>query len=208
MEQKIFYYRNLPHYQPAQATFFVTYRLVDSLPLSVIRQLKEDFYREQKGIRATFTNVNTQKDEIYLLRKKYFGKFDEHLHKNLNEPYWLQDDRIAEIVAGSLHFLAQRYFELWAYCIMPNHVHILISMFADAPILYEVMQKHKGFTGMECNKILHRNGQFWTHESYDHVVRKNGEFGRILTYILNNPVKAGFIDNWQDWQGSYLNPKM
>ena len=207
MEQKIYYQRNLPHYQPAQATFFVTYRLVDSLPLKFIERLKQEFHRERARIESNTPDEKEQEEATYLLRKKYFGKFDNQLHKNLNEPYWLKDYGIAEIVTNSLHFLAKRYFELWAYCIMPNHVHILITLSADAPILYQVMQSHKGFTGMECNKILHRNGQFWTHESYDHVVRKD-EFGRIMTYILNNPVKAGFIDNWENWKGSYLNPKM
>ena len=43
------------------------------------------------------------------------------------------------------------------------------------------------------------SGAFWQHESYDHVVRDEQELIRIVRYILNNPVKAGLVANWQDY---------
>lgn len=206
--ETVFYYRNLPHYQPSCATFFVTYRLAGSLPVAVINRLKQEFRQQCQVIQKNGKPRPSQKEAIYIQRKRYFAKFDEHLHRNMNEPYWLRDENLAKIVADSLHFLAQEYFDLWAYCIMSNHVHILISLFPAAPRLYKVMQKHKRSTAIEGNKVLRRTGQFWARESYDHVVRKDGEFGRILAYILNNPVKAGLVEDWQAWQGSYLNPKL
>ena len=48
---------------------------------------------------------------------------------------------------------------------------------------------------------------FWQHESYDHVVRDENELGRIVEYVLNNPVKVGFCENWEDWKYSYCNFK-
>ncbi len=202
MEQ-IFYRKSLPHYQPHNATFFVTYRLADSLPLSVIARLKEELRREERAAHSQFQAANERKDAIYAAHKRYFGRFDDALAQNANEPYWLKDEGVARIVADSLHTLAQEYFELWAYCIMPNHVHVVFSMRQHAPMLYKVMQKHKRFTAVECNLVLQRHGQFWARESYDHVVRDEREFERVLAYILNNPVKAGFVKNWQDWKWSY-----
>jgi len=67
------------------------------------------------------------------------------------------------------------------------------------------MKSLKGFTAREANKALHRQGAFWETESYDHWVRDDAELDRIVTYVLNNPVKAGFVRHWQDWPHSYWN---
>jgi REP element-mobilizing transposase RayT len=48
----------------------------------------------------------------------------------------------------------------------------------------------------------------WQSESYDHIVRDEDEFYRIINYIINNPVKAGLVENWQDWPHTYINEKM
>lgn len=144
--EKIYYHRDLPHYQPSCATFFVTYRLAGSLPVAVINRLKQEFRQQCQVIQKNGKPRPSQKEAIYTLRKRYFAKFDDCLHRNMNEPYWLRDENIMTIVSDSLHLLAQDYFDLWAYCIMSNHVHVLISLFSNAPRLYKVMQKHKSFT--------------------------------------------------------------
>ena len=46
-------------------------------------------------------------------------------------------------------------------------------------------------------------GSFWQAESYDHVVR-NGELERIISYVLENPVKAGLVEDWEQWPYTYL----
>lgn len=206
--EKVFYERHLPHYQPSGETFFITYRLHDSLPVSVIRQLQAEFFEEEQMIKQKTGNAKQLKRQSYQLQKKYFGKFDKLLDSNPSEPFWLKNFEIAQAVVCSLHYLATKYFDLWACCIMPNHVHVLLTLNESAPMLYEIMQKHKRFTAMEANKILGRQGQFWARESYDHVVRKGGEFGRILAYILENPVKAGFVKDWQKWLWTYIDPSL
>ena len=72
--------------------------------------------------------------------------------------------------------------------------------YAVARILHSI----KGFTAREANKILNRKGQFWQHESYDHAIRDEEERQRVIDYVLNNPVKAGFVTTWQDWPHAYL----
>jgi hypothetical protein len=68
------------------------------------------------------------------------------------------------------------------------------------------MQSIKTFTARK-SELLDRSGQFWQYESYDRVVRDAEELSRIITYVLNNPVKAGLCDSWEDWKYSYINPK-
>jgi putative transposase len=66
------------------------------------------------------------------------------------------------------------------------------------------MQSLKRHTARQANLALGRQGAFWQDESYDHVVRNAGEFERIVSYILENPVKAGLVSDWQAWPWSYL----
>lgn len=73
----------------------------------------------------------------------------------------------------------------------------------DDPVLASIMQSLKGYTARQCNLLLERRGTFWEHESFDHVVRNPQEWERIVAYVLNNPVKARLVKNWQDWEWSY-----
>ena len=74
---------------------------------------------------------------------------------------------------------------------------------SDKPPLSAIMQSLKGYTARKINLPLGRSGTFWEEESYDHVVRDEAEFARIVSYVLNNPVKAGLVQDWQEWKWSY-----
>ena len=152
-------------------------------------------------------------------RKRYFGKFDEQLDTCGYGSLYLKRPEIAKIVSDRLHELDGTYYNLCAYCIMPNHVHMLIDfstqmitedqfMMDEIPEsytpLYEVMRLIKGNTSYYINKVLGRKGSLWQKESYDHYVRNHKEYNNILAYILDNPVKAGLITNWEDWPFTYI----
>jgi len=80
---------------------------------------------------------------------------------------------------------------------MSNHVHTLIWPNA---MLSEITKEIKGFTAREINRILGRTGnKFWQDESFDHAVRSQNEFYRIVRYIELNPVKAGLVKNPKQW---------
>jgi putative transposase len=53
---------------------------------------------------------------------------------------------------------------------------------------------------------MDRTGRFWEHESYDRLVRDRNELYRVVQYILQNPVKVGLRQHWQDWKYSYIKP--
>jgi putative transposase len=202
---KLFYWQKLPHFFPPGGTYFITYRLAGSAPKEKIALIEAE--REaaiMKFVKPGDKVNDLSKEDIYQL---YFEKIDFCVDTNLNEPYWLQQDAAAKIIADSLHFLSQSDVKLWAFCIMPNHVHVLFDTKKLEADVVKIMQQHKSFTAKLCNKILSRGGQFWERESYDHVVR-NGKFDSTVNYILNNPVKAGFVINWKDWKWSYINPAL
>lgn len=83
---------------------------------------------------------------------------------------------------------------------MPNHVHLLISPFVEVA---QLMRRLKGYTARQANRILGRTGEaFWQEESYDHWVRDEREWTRIIGYIENNPVRAGLAARPQEYPWS------
>ncbi|MEI9911901.1 MAG: transposase [Bacteroidota bacterium] len=202
MEPKLFYTRKLPHRQPAEETFFVTYRLAGFLPIAVINSLKENYIQ----VKNHPDNQSPERKDV--LRQEYFDAFENELEKNLNEPHWLKDDTIAKIVMDSLLFNDSKKYTLWCACVMSNHVHILISTFQDSPLLSKLLQDHKKFTAVQSNKTLGRSGQFWAEESFDTIIRDNNHFLHVVHYIINNPVKAGMAKKWRDWKWTYIHSDM
>jgi len=121
---------------------------------------------------------------------------------------WLADPDIAKIVVTALRFGAQEgKYDLYAYVVMPNHVHILITPNIDLP---EIMRWLKGRTARVANRILGRSGEpFWQDESYDHVIRSLTEFENTREYIEANPVRSGYVDLPQQypWSSAYVVPQ-
>ncbi len=197
------YRRNLPHFTPPDAALFITFRLHNSLPKSVLDSLQA----EQRQITSSAKSKTSTPEEIAILRKKHFAKFDTMLDSS-KESKVLSNPLAARIVADTLHSLDREgHVTLWCFTIMSNHVHVLLSLSNPEKSLRHIMQLLKGRSAFECNKALGRSGTFWQHESYDHVVR-DGEFDRIIEYILMNPVHAGLVANWDDYPWTYLHPKL
>jgi len=92
------------------------------------------------------------------------------------------------------------HYELQAFAIMPNHVHLLIYPLVSLDRLTKGL---KGTTARQANALLDRTGQpFWQDESFDHWVRDGKQFDRIRAYIENNPVAAGLVKHPHDWPWS------
>jgi REP element-mobilizing transposase RayT len=103
----------------------------------------------------------------------------------------LRNPALAQIVAEYLrHFDGQRY-DLLAWVVMPNHVHVLVKSLEGFAI-DKVLHTWKSFTAHEINKLLGRSGQLWQTESYDHIVRDPQSVWSIANYIVTNPAKAGY----------------
>lgn len=162
--------------------------------------MRENYELVEKGILEQKDLTEKERRELmYAEQKRLFAATDDFLDMNLNEPYWLREKEVAEMVDKAILFYDQRHYDLHAFCIMPNHVHMMMTLLPDAPVLFKVMQNLKRYTAVHANKLLKRAGMFWEEESYEHIVRDEREFWNILNYILRNPVKAGFVQKWQEW---------
>jgi putative DNA methylase len=170
--------RHLPHWIPHETAVFVTWRLAGSLPFQA-RILAV----EQRG-------------------RTPFLRQDEQLHRVRCGPAWLQDSRVACVVVNALLYgeRVRRFYQLHAWVVMPNHVHIIFQPRAPLPT---IMRWLKGRTSRVANRILGRTGTpFWQDESFDHWVRSAGELQFLIEYVEDNPVKAGLVEAKKQWRWS------
>ena len=188
------------HYIFTTTAIFITFRLADTLPREVPERLREEVELLQKAHADDAT-------QLYAAQKRHFGHFDGLLARAGYGPTWLGQLAIAQLVAASLHHFDGPGYELLSYCIMPNQVHLLVALPPEAPQMVRTLQRIKGYTALQANKLLGRTGAFWQAESYDHVVRA-GELDRSISYIVHNPVKAGLVAEWQQWPHPYVAPPL
>jgi len=107
---------------------------------------------------------------------------------------FLRNPAIGRIVANALkEFDGSRYW-LFAWCVMPNHVHVLFQTIGKTS-LADILHSWKSYSAKAANHILGRNGEFWQREYHDHLIRDVAEFDRAGRYIVENPSRAG-LKNW------------
>jgi REP element-mobilizing transposase RayT len=173
-----YYERRLPHWQAEGAAIFLTWRLHGSLPKEVTF--------------STSTETSGQK----------FAEVDKILAQGAVGPHWLEEDRIAQVVYDAVVYGQDQLhlYDLCAWVIMLNHLHLLINPQAD---LARITQSIKGYTARQANILLNRTGlPFWQQESYDRWVRERAGREKVVRYIENNPVAAGLAKTPDAWRWS------
>lgn len=189
-----FHRGNLPHIYIPNSTYFITFRLFGSIPASKIKCLREKF--ESDKTKKDNTDKNKQE-------AKFLLEYDKLLHQYKNVQY-LKDFQIAKIVKEQIFKLDGKDYDLICFTIMSNHVHLVFSFKENSRRLDKIMQELKRMSAYYANKLLNKRGSFWQKESYDHIVRNEDELEKIVKYVIFNPVKAGLVDNWVDWEHTYL----
>ena len=181
----------LPHWTRDSAWYAVTFRLCDSLPKHVI----EAWLFERKNIVKTAEQMERPLTESEERRLTHL--YSENVERYLDAGHgscFMKDQRVAALVANALnHFDGERY-SLAAWCVMPNHVHVVIQPFAGMTTagtavppceLSDILHSWKSFTAKEANKLLRRSGDFWQAEYYDHLIRDDSDFRQAVSYVLN-----------------------
>ncbi len=177
------YGRHLPHWQQAGCTYFVTFRLGDSIPPAKLRQ-----WEAQMAVwLRTHPTPHSEAD-----RKTFDEQFTQRFHKWLDAGYgecWLRQPELSLQVESALrHFDGERC-QLGHFVVMPNHVHCLVrpGMGFSLP---KLLHSWKSFTAHQINTLLKHEGKLWQDESFDHIVRNETQLHRFTRYILENPLKS------------------
>jgi len=171
----------LPHWEAGAVPQSITFRLDDSLPRTLLEIWNNelahlsDTEAERERRRRIEAALDTGHGEC-LLRKPAVGALVEQ---------------------ALLHFDRERY-ELHAWVVMPNHVHVLITPM-KGNTLSSILHSWKSFTAKAVNRLLGRSGAFWLEEYFDRSIRDQEHYNRVVEYIHHNPVKAGLCAAAEDW---------
>lgn len=179
----------LPHRDAEHLIQSVTYRLADSLPQTKLNELREELNR-----------LPEEKRELES-RKRIETWLDAGMGCCA-----LRHPEVAQYVQDSfLHFHGERY-HLHAWCIMPNHVHVLIEPLID---LATIVQGWKSYTARwilaqndRLNLRIPDPKRFWMREYWDRFIRNSEHYDTAVEYIHNNPVTAGLCSSSEDWPWS------
>ncbi|PJA28863.1 MAG: hypothetical protein CO189_03855, partial [candidate division Zixibacteria bacterium CG_4_9_14_3_um_filter_46_8] len=189
----------LPHWEIEGGIYFITFRLADSLPQSVLKAIIAE--REDILKTARQAGREVSKAERARLAKLTSKKIERYLDSGAGACH-LRNDKVAEVVADAIRHFDGKYYRLFAWTVMPNHVHIVVKLLPDHN-LQKTLHSCKSFTSHQANLILGRKGIFWSREYYDHLVRDEEEFYRVVRYVANNPKKA----NLKDWKWCWVDEK-
>jgi len=181
----------LPHWERDSATYFITFRLADSLPHSVLDQI--DF--EKKNILNTAHQLSRElsSDEQRRVAQLSSVRIEEYLDGGAGACE-LRDPKLAEMLREAFCYFDERRYRLFAWCIMPNHVHVVVRLF-PGNTLAAVLHSWKSFSAKQAKKVTKIEGSFWQREYYDHLLRDEAEFQRAIKYVADNPAKAG-LKSW------------
>jgi REP element-mobilizing transposase RayT len=169
----------LPHRDEPGITQFVTFHLGDSFPVAlrseweVLLNIEDD--RERR------TQLESYLDH---------GRGTCHLRRA----------DIAKLVEDAFRFHHAQWYDLLAWVVMPNHIHLLLKVGNTS--LSKIVKELKRYTGREANKILRQKGAFWTEDYFDIYMRDTEHELKTRHYIENNPVKALLVRESKKWPWS------
>ena len=162
----------IPHFNSPETIQHVVFRTADSLPSSLM-------------------------DSLPVSAKERARNIDKILDQGLGKAS-LTTGRAGQIIEGALlHFDRARY-RLLAWCIMPNHVHVVIEQ-SNGFGLGGVIHSWKRFSAREINRLNKDAGKFWATDYFDRFIRDEDHFAKTIGYVERNPVKAGLCITPEAW---------
>ena len=180
------YEQHLPHWRQDGATYFVTFRLADSLPQSKLREL-ESFKRAWTRQHAGPFSREDKED----LTRKVMQRVEAWLDQGMGRCV-LRDGNASRILTDAMHRNDGVSHELDCYVVMPNHVHaVLRPLVPKTEPLEIVLQAWKGVSRCAINRHLGQSGTLWQRESFDRIIRDEEHLWRVIQYIGRNPKHAG-----------------
>lgn len=202
-------HKHLPHINAYNNYQFITYRLADSLPSHIINSYIDEF----TDTKDTESNIQLQK------------KIEEYSNNGFGASI-LTHPAVAKIIIDNWLFFAEKLYDLIAWVIMPNHVHLLIKEYENIEI-DSIVKKWKSYTAKEILKIksllvynidnyrfkstelvaLFNSKRIWQKSYWDHYIRNEEELYDKIRYIHENPVLAGLVKKDIDWKYSSVNWK-
>lgn len=166
----------LPHCDAHGLVQHIVFRLADSLPAAVLAKL-------------------AQLDKV-----RRFAACESLLDSGAGSAP-LKAPSAAQVVENALlRFDGERY-ALIAWCVMPNHVHVVVEPFAGH-VLGAIVKSWKAFSAAQINQLEGRSGRLWARDYFDRYMRSEAHLTTTIAYVENNPVAAGLCERPENWRFS------
>lgn len=230
MEKKEAYRHILPHFQQPGQAYFVTWNLKDAIPPKAL----ERYTRQLEALGAAISNrgnnmrlktaspeteitrskiaspeIEKLKQEYCLVRKKYIKAYDDLLDAARNPSVDLSQTENTAILIQAFKFWEEKKLKNLAFTIMPNHVHWVFQVLekdqdGNPVYLQDILHSVKRFSSNQINKAENREGTLWQKESFDTTIRDEKHLYYAIRYTLQNPEKAGLVNDWRNWDGTWV----
>ena len=172
----------LPHWRQEGTIYFVTFRLVDSLP-----QAKLEWLRHEKELWLSLNPEQRTDNQQREYHKRFTRTVDRWLDAGYGRCILARPDCKIIMESSLVHFDGVRY-ELGEYVVMPNHVHAVVTPIGGNA-LTRILHDWKSFSAHQFNRVLTSSGRIWHRESFDHIIRSAEHLAKFENYIRNNPKK-------------------
>ena len=168
-----------PHLDDPGRLQSVGFRLADSVPQRLLKRWRAE--------------VERSSDEDRVARfHRLVSRFEDTGYGACQ----LRQPAIASMVQEVLVFGDGDAYRLIDWCIMPNHVHVLLQPLRPLP---GIVRAWKAVTARRANRILRRSGRFWMADYFDRFIRDERHLEAVQRYIRRNPVEAGLCREPHDW---------
>lgn len=193
----------LPHWEQPGASYFVTFRLANSLPQKKL----DDWKRERDA--WVMVHPKPWPEEV---EKEFHERFSSTIEHWLDAGHGrcvLRDPNAARIVGDALnHFEGVRCVQ-HAWVVMPNHVHALFTLLGNY-YLEDLLHSWKSFTANKIHAVTGKRDHLWQRDYFDRLIRDNTHFQNCVRYIRKNPMKAKlrlgeYLLYESEWAGKVVN---
>ncbi|MCM1153083.1 MAG: transposase [Muribaculum sp.] len=126
-------------------------------------------------------------------KNEYHKKFSQFVDRWLDANYGsciLKKPEIADIVENTLQYFNGKRYLIHSYVIMSNHIHVLLEL-SEGYTVQTVMHSWKSFSARAINKLMGSEGQIWTHDSFDRIIRDEFHYENVRRYIKKNQQRGG-----------------
>jgi REP element-mobilizing transposase RayT len=190
------YHRNLPHWRQPGATYFLTFRLGDSVPSEVI----DDIQRERRTWQRRLEEERAKHgdalpDPLLEDYQAFLLQTYRRLEKVMDAGHGsclLRETTARDVVSDALKFFHGERYEMHVFVVMPNHVHLSVRPLDEWQI-EQLVQSWKSFSSKAINKRMGRTGTLWQEDCWDRIVRDDAHWFRVMRYILRNPDNAKLL---------------
>jgi REP-associated tyrosine transposase len=173
----------LPHWQQKGTTYFITFRLADSIPAHLRTQWEEE--------REIWLRLHPEPWDLRT-EQEYHRRFTGAIERWLDAAYGsciLRGTECAKMVDEALRHFDGKRLALISSVVMPNHVHVVLVQNPEHP-LEKLLHSWKSFTSRSINRLLGRSGTLWQRSYFDRLVRDEQHFRNYVRYIRRNPENA------------------